>query len=319
MTEERNGNVIDIDSRSRDRRPPMSNKNPLIVLAVIVVLLLIFGSRFFVIVQPGHAAVGIFFGAVDKVPLDEGLHIVNPFKNWIHYDCRQKTHTETATVPSQDQLSTSVDVSVQYRINEGMTPNIVQDTGSAEQTINVHLIPKLRSILREQGKTIPRAEDFFKEEVQIALQANLTEKLKDFTESKGIVIESVLIRDVRLPEFIMKAIESKKEREQATERQRAELERFRTEQEQKIAQAEAERRAAEEEAQMRRVLADARAYEIEKINDAVAQNPAYIQLQALEALKDISKDPTAKIYFLSGDSPMPLPLMHMGDLTGGGR
>ena len=36
-----------------------------------------------------------------------------------------------------------------------------------------------------------------------------------------------MIRDVRLPQFIMKAIELKKEREQAAEQQRAELERFR--------------------------------------------------------------------------------------------
>ena len=60
--------------------------------------------------------------------------------------------------------------------------------------------------------------------------------------------------------------------------------------------------------------ADAQAYEIEKINEAISSNPAYLQLQALEALKSISKDPATKIYFLDGSSPAPLPLMHMGDL-----
>lgn len=64
---------------------------------------------------------------------------------------------------------------------------------------------------------------------------------------------------------------------------------------------------------MRKKLANAQAYEIEKINEAIASNPAYIQLQAMEALKSISKDPSSKIYFLNGDSPMPMPLMHMGD------
>lgn len=290
-------------------------KAPFAVLAIIAVVILFFGSRFFITVPPGHSAVGALFGAVSQQPLYEGFHFVNPLKQWVYYDCRQKTHTETATVPSQDQLSTSVDISVQYRIERAMTPSILKETGTAAQTVEVHLIPKLRSILREQGKSIPRAEDFFKEEVQINLQTSLTSALKDYTEPKGLNIESVLIRDVRLPDFIMKAIEQKKEREQATEKQRAELERFRTEQEQLIAQAEAERRAAEEQAQKRRILADAQAYEIQKINDAVARNPAYIQLQALSALKDISKDPTSKIYFLNGESPMPLPLMHMGDPT----
>ena len=46
---------------------------------------------------------------------------------------------------------------------------------------------------------------------------------------------------------------------------------------------------------------------------AIASNPAYIQLQSLEALKSISKDPASKMYFMDGSSPTPLPLMHLGD------
>jgi len=117
---------------------------------------------------------------------------------------------------------------------------------------------------------------------------------------------------LRLPPFIVKAIEAKKEREQAVARQRAELERYETEQQQKVAAAKAERAAAEQQAEKIQLLADAQAYEIEKINQAIAGNQAYIQLQALQALQAISKDPAAKIYFMNGDSPMPLPLMHMG-------
>ncbi len=130
---------------------------------------------------------------------------------------------------------------------------------------------------------------------------------------KGIEIQAVLIRNIDLPPFITKAIEAKKEREQAVQRQKAELERYRTEQEQKIAQAAAERKAAEEEAEKKRVLANAQAYEIEKLNKAIANSSAYLKLRAIEALTEISKDPASKIYFLNGDSPNPLPLMHIGE------
>ena len=122
-----------------------------------------------------------------------------------------------------------------------------------------------------------------------------------------------MIRDINLPPAISKGIEAKKEREQEVEKQKAELERFATEQQEKVVAAEAERAAAEQEAQKRRVLADAQAYEINKINEAIASNPAYLQLQALEALKSISRDPASKLYFLDGNSPMPLPLMNIGD------
>ena len=54
--------------------------------------------------------------------------------------------------------------------------------------------------------------------------------------------------------------------------------------------------------------------EIEKINTAIVNNPNYVKLQALEALKAISKDPASKIYFMDGDSPSPLPLMNIGDI-----
>ena len=181
----------------------------------------------------------------------EGLHIpVNPLYQWTMFDARKKTHLETANVPSQDQLQTKLDVSVQYRIDGAMAAKILGATGTAEAAVRVHLIPKLRSLLREQ----------------------------------------------------------------AVEQEKAELERVRTELQQEVARAQAGREAAEEEAARKRILADAQAYEITQINNAIARNPAYIQLQSLEALKAISKDPASKVYFLDGSSPSPLPLMHLGDI-----
>jgi regulator of protease activity HflC (stomatin/prohibitin superfamily) len=287
---------------------------PIGVSVLVLALVLAFGSRLYKTVPPGHVAVATIFGKVVEDPYPEGLHVpVNPLYEWHLYDARDKTHKETANVPSQDQLQTSLEVSVQYRINAAMTPTILQDTGDAEQAKRVHLVPKLRSLLREQGKSIVRAEDFFQEQTQERLQTNLVEGMKEFMAPKGIEVEAVLIRDITLPPFIIRAIEAKKEREQEVEKQKAELERFRTEQEQKVAAAQAERQAAEEQSQRQRILADAQAYEIEAINRAIAQNPAYLQLQAMDALKKIAEDPASKIYFLDGNSPKPLPLMNIGD------
>jgi regulator of protease activity HflC (stomatin/prohibitin superfamily) len=276
-----------------------------------------FGSRFWVTVPPGYVAVATLFGDVKPDPYEEGLHVpVNPLYAWYFFDTREKTHMEQAAVPSQDQLQTRIDVSVQYRINRDMAASILKETGTVQDAIAVQLVPKLRSLLREQGKSIKRAEDFFTEETQGRLQTSLEGGLKDYLTPKGIMVSAVLLRDITLPPFITKAIEAKKEREQAVEKQKAELERFRQEQQQKIAQAQAEREAAEEQAARKRVLADAQAYEIEKINEALGDSPNYVKLRALETLKSIAGDPAAKIYFLNGDSPSPLPLMHMGEMPG---
>ena len=287
-------------------------KSVLGIIAVVFVLFLI-GPRFYQSIKAGHVAVATLFGEVQSKHYPEGFHIVNPLYQWHLYDVRQKTHSETSNVPSQDQLQTKIDVSVQYRLVASQTPSILKETGDIGDVLTVHIVPKLRSQIREQGKSIKRAEDFFLEETQATLQIALLEGLKDYLGTKGVAVEAVLIRDISLPPFITKAIEAKKEREQEVEKQKAELERYNTEQQQKIALAEAEKDAASAEAEKRRLLADARAYEITKINDAIGRNPNYVKLQALEALQAISKDPAAKIYFLNGDSPAPLPLMHLGD------
>jgi regulator of protease activity HflC (stomatin/prohibitin superfamily) len=298
---------------------PTFQRNFPIAIVVIGVLILI-GMNFYKTVPPGRIGVATLFGNVRPDGYTQGLHIpVNPLYRWTMFDARQQTHTETANVPSQDQLQTKLDVSVQYRIDGTMAPNILEETGDANSAVRVHLIPKLRSLLREQGKSIKRAEDFFQEATQETLQLALTEGLKDYLAPKGIVVSAVLIRDISLPPFIVEAIEKKKEREQAVERERAELERVRTELQQQVARAAAGREAAEEEAARKRILADAQAYEITQINNAISRNPAYIQLQSLEALKAISKDPASKVYFMDGSSPSPLPLMHLGEAVIGGN
>jgi regulator of protease activity HflC (stomatin/prohibitin superfamily) len=287
---------------------------PLIIISVIVVTFMWFGSSLYQKVPAGYVGVATLFGEVQSNPYEEGLHIpVNPFFEWYLYDVRQKSHLEEANVPSQDQLQTKIQVSVQFRLEKTGVPMILKETGTAADVLIVHIVPKLRSLLREQGKTIKRAEDFFLEKTQQNMQTSLLAGLQEYLGNKGVNVGAVLIRDISLPPFIIKAIESKKEREQEVEKQKAELERFATEQQQKVALAKAENEAATEQAAKIKILADAQAYEIEKINTAIGSNPNYVKLQALEALKAISKDPASKIYFMNGDSPSPLPLMNIGN------
>ena len=284
-------------------------------LFILVLAVIMFGRQFFHQVPAGHVGVATFFGEVQDLPYPEGPHFpVNPLYGWHDMDVREKsTKLPGIEVPTRDQLLTRIDLSIQYRLNGKMAPLIFRETGDETQVVGVHMIPKVRSLLRELGTNIERAEDFFAEETRHKLAIDLQSGLAAYVGPRGIIIDEVLVRGINLPTVLAKAIEQKKEREQAVEREKAELERFRTEQLQQVAKAEAERAAAAENAQTVRILADAKAYEIEAINKAVSQNPAYIQLQALEALKKIAEDPSAKIYFLNGQSPQPLPLLHMGD------
>jgi len=309
-----------IDDAS-DPYDPNKATRRLIIVGVIVAVVVFAASKLYVVVPAGHVAVATLFGEVQDAPLTEGLHIpVNPLMRFTEFDVRQMSHKEDRVgIPTQDQLITLVDASLQWRIDGAAAARILRDTGTAERAVEVHLMPKLRSVLREQGKSVAKAQDFFRPETQQKLQEAIFTEMQNYLAPMGITVSAILLRDIQLPESVRVTVERTVQTEQEIVRQKAELERQKIEAQKGVVQASAEREAAEQEALKRRTLADAQAYEIEKINTAIANNPAYIQLQALKALSDISKDPASKMYFMDGNSTMPLPLMHMGDVPGGIR
>ena len=257
---------------------------------IIVPALLVFVALFCVQQVPaGHVKVATLFGEVQDKGYEEGLHFpVNPLYAWHEYDVRQKTlKFDKMGVPSQDQLISHFDVSLQYRLMGSKAPEVKKNTGTAQDVVQIHVVPYFRSLMREQGKTVANAEEFYSESVQNRMQEHMMSALTQKLEPVGIQMQGILIRNVILPPFIAKAVEDKKRREQEAEKQKAELKRFSTEQEQKIATANAEFEAAKLEEQRIRLLADAEAYKIEKINQAAQQSPAYIQLKQIEAWNGI--------------------------------
>ncbi|MBX2848191.1 MAG: hypothetical protein KTR16_07725 [Acidiferrobacterales bacterium] len=258
--------------------------------AAIIPAFLVFVALFCVQQVPaGHVKVATLFGKVQDQVYPEGLHFpVNPLYAWNEYDVRQKTiKFDKMGVPSQDQLISHFDVSLQYRLIGTKAPEIKKNTGSAADVVAIHVVPYFRSLIREQGKTVANAEEFYSDSVQERMQVEMMNALTANLEPIGIEMQGILIRNVILPPFIAKAVEDKKRREQEAEKQKAELKRFSTEQEQKIATANAEFEAAKLEEQKIRLLADAEAYKIEKINEAAQKSPAYIQLKQIEAWNGI--------------------------------
>ena len=127
----------------------------LVIIIVIVGMFMWFGSSLYQKVPAGYVGVATLFGEVQLEPYEEGLHIpVNPFYEWYFYDVRQKSHLEEANVPSQDQLQTKIQVSVQFRLEQDRAPMILKETGQAADVLRVHIVPKLRSLLREQGLSL---------------------------------------------------------------------------------------------------------------------------------------------------------------------
>ncbi len=246
-----------------------------IAAGIVVVSALIAGTSCFTTVEGGHKGVAITFGNISDQELDEGFHFKAPWTKVIPIDCKNQAESDSfkdVTLKARDQLTSRVDITVNWRVDGGFAAEAYRETGGLEGLRDKYLIPKTRSLIREEGKSVERSEDFFSSDVQIALQDGILTKLKETLSDKGIIIEAVLFRNIELPPSIERGINAKKEMQQEAERAEATLLKFETDQKQKVAQAKAELEAAKTEQERRMVQADAKAYEIEAEAKAKARS-----------------------------------------------
>ena len=243
------------------------------VISVVGLFFLIWvGMNSYTTVLPGHNKVATLFGEISGDPLDEGFHIVNPLLKFYTYDLRVHTQTwEKVQVPSQDKLKTSMDISVTFKINPSHTPTMLQETGNLNELIVKLLTPKVRSLLREAGKTVAKSQDFYLDTTQRDMQAFMEDGLTEYMFNKGITVEAVLFRDITLPQVVTSAVIQTKERQEQLEREKAQLRIVEQQAQQQVKQAEAREQAAKSDANAVRTLADAEAYQIEKLADAQAR------------------------------------------------
>ena len=148
---------------------------------------------------------------------------------------------------------------------------MLQETGGLNDVVVKLLTPKVRSLLREAGKTVAKSQDFYLDTTQRDMQLFMEDGLTDYMFKKGITVEAVLFRDITLPQVVTSAVIQTKERQEQLEREKAQLRIVEQQAQQQEKQAEAREQAAKSDANAVRTLADAEAYQIEKLADAQAR------------------------------------------------
>lgn len=248
-----------------------------ISLGVIIGLVLLVLINSFTTVPAGHTKVATLFGNVVNIPLREGFHIVNPLLDFTKFDVRSQTFTwKEIEVPSQDKLKTKMDISITFNLIASETPNMKATVGNGASVLATYITPKVRSVLREAGKTVLQSQDFFLDTVQLELQDYVETKLRAYLVPKGVYITAVLFKDITLPEVVTKAVILTKERQELLERERASLLIVEQQAQQEVKRAEARAEAALSDADAIKTLADAEAYKI--IAVAIAQARANTKL-----------------------------------------
>jgi regulator of protease activity HflC (stomatin/prohibitin superfamily) len=116
------------------------------------------------------------------------------------------------------------------------------------------------------------------------IEAEITTRMSELLTPRGFEIEAVLMKNISLPSGLARAVEEKLEAEQIAQRMEFMLDREKLEAQRKIIEAKGVR--------------DSQKIISEGLSDKI------IKWQSIEAFRELSKSPNAKIIMTNGESPM---------------
>ncbi len=169
----------------------------------------------FLTIDPGEKGVLFkrFGGGLIKDKLyDQGFHVVMPWNRMYIYDVRIKEDFEKMEVLSRNGLQILIELSFLYSPVSDKIGFLHDEVGP--DYLNRILKPQIRSATREViGKYLPEELYSTKRE---AIQDEIFNQTKADVEPKNILLDAILIREVKLPETLRDAIERKLKEEQAS-------------------------------------------------------------------------------------------------------
>src|SRR2546428_502179 len=195
------GRVIDVNPSPALR---------LLGIAVVgfLVALLLFSSV--AKVESGNVGVLTLFGRVTGEVLPEGVHLVYPFKSNNEMSIRTQEIKESASVPSAEGLVMNLDTSLIYHLDPEKAADVYQKIGPNYR--DVFIEPNLRAAIREATASHSANALYSGERELVAKQ--IRDQLTTLLGQRGILVESILLRDIQLPQTLKVSIEAKQQAEQ---------------------------------------------------------------------------------------------------------
>ncbi len=225
----------------------IQNAKKILITAIIVILGLWLFFASIVIVDAGETGVYSLFGKVKDEELSSGFHLVIPLAKVTKMSIRTEEYTMSATkgegkkigadaitALTKEGLSVDLDMTVLYHLNEGDASDVYKEVGLGYEGKIIR--PEIRSAIREIIAQY-EAKDIYSEKREEAAQM-INDKLKKNLGPRGIVLEQVLLRNVKLPANLANAIQEKLQAEQEAEKYDFILTKEAKEKERKIIEAE---------------------------------------------------------------------------------
>ena len=229
------------------------------------------------IIEPGEVGVLDLFGKVQDREIRSGVNLVNPLMRVHAFSIKTREMQEQMNVPSQEGLEVDLDVSILYRMQPEMASEIFKTIGPDFEEIVIR--PSFRSAVRNVSVRF-EARDLYTAGRELITQS-LFDDLQDNLAGRGIEIEKVLIRGIKLPEMVTTAIEEKLKADQEAQKMQFVLQRVELEAEQKKIEAGG----------------------IKAANEIIAQSLTdnYIRWYRIEMLKELVNSPNNTIIIIPED------------------
>ena len=188
------------------------------------------------VVEDGQTGVKADFGKIKDQPLTTGWHWYLQVFTWIEiWNVKTQEIKETASVPSSEGLIAQLDVSVLYNVPKDKAVLLRKTIGSnyRETVLEPYVRESIRNVVSGY-----QVKALYSVEGRQEIGKKILEFLKSKLEERGMVIQDVLLRDVRLPLVFSQSIELKLKTEQEALQKEFELQKAKKDAEIAIARAE---------------------------------------------------------------------------------
>lgn len=222
-----------------------------VLLIAAVLLLALFSIR---VVGVGEVGVISTFGEVDKSPRDAGLQYKLPWQRLTTMNVRTQEFTmssqreegtsagdDTVRTLTSEGLTVGLDITVLYQLLPKEAPKVLETIGEDYRGIIIR--PNIRNAVRDVVAQYSAADLYTIGRAKVGAQ--IFDQLKPQMETRGILVQQLLLRDVTLPPQIQQAIENKLAAEQAIQERGFRVQEAEQEAKRKVAEAEGQKLSQE--------------------------------------------------------------------------
>ncbi|MGY3054970.1 regulator of protease activity HflC (stomatin/prohibitin superfamily) [Pedobacter sp. UYEF25] len=218
------------------------------IIKIVGILIVVVGglTSMFKVVDAGEVGVKTIFGKVDNDVLYSGLNVINPIAEVTPFDVKTQNYTmsgvndegsksgdDALRVLSADGLEVVIDLSVLFRVKGSSAPLILKNIGTDYLAKIVR--PIARTAIRDNAVAYDAVALYSSKRDEF--QSRIFSTIEKAFNSRGLELQSLLIRNITLPASVKASIESKINAEQDAQKMTFVLQKERQEAERKRVEA----------------------------------------------------------------------------------